>query len=192
MRDVRYLQMGESEKRNIRESYDTLGGRLYDLRYKSEQESKYAKILKCVKLTSHDTVLDIGCGTGMFLLRLEVQSVGSDISPALVSRAHSRLKRKLKKSLVLSDAEILPFRSNIFDTVFAVTFIQNVADPEKSLVEMSRVSRESATIVVTALKRAFTVEKIKEILVKSNLQLNCIIRDDSLKDWIALTNSRVK
>ena len=60
------------------------------------------------------------------------------------------------------------------------------------MVEMSRVSRESATIVVTALKRAFTVEKIKEILVKSNLQLNCIIRDDSLKDWIALTNSRVK
>jgi len=184
--------MGESEKRNIRGSYDTLGGRLYDLRYKSEQESKYAKILKCVKLTSHDTVLDIGCGTGLFLLRLEVQSVGLDISPALVSRAHSRLKRKLKKSLVLSDAEILPFRSNIFDTVFAVTFIQNVADPEKSLVEMSRVSRESATIVVTALKRAFTVEKIKEILVKSNLQLNCIIRDDSLNDWIAFTNSRVK
>ena len=89
--------MGESEKRNIRGSYDTLGGRLYDLRYKSEQESKYAKILKCVKLTSHDTVLDIGCGTGLFLLRLEVQSVGLDISPALVSRAHSRLKRKLKK-----------------------------------------------------------------------------------------------
>jgi len=190
MLNTRYLQMGEPDKNQIRESYNTLGGRLYDLRYESEQKLKYEIILRYVKINSADMVLDIGCGTGLFLQKLDVQCVGLDISPALVSGARLRLEWSPTKSLVLSDADFLPFRSHIFNKVFAITLIQNIADPEKSMSEMMRVAFDSATIIVTALKRAFTAEKFKEKIMKSDIQLNRLIDDESIKDWIVLASSQ--
>jgi ubiquinone/menaquinone biosynthesis C-methylase UbiE len=112
--------MDRSSKREVAKAYDALGGRIYDLRYTQEQESKYSLLLRRVKPEASDVTLDVGCGTGMLLERLNSNNVGLDISPVLLSAARSRIGSRLTNGLVLSDAENLPFRDAMFNKVYSV------------------------------------------------------------------------
>lgn len=173
------------EKRRIRESYDILGGRLYNTRYRLEQLAKYHVILEHTTPNVADLVLDDGCGTGLLLERLQSHAVGVDLSHILLSAAHSRLKNIRRTHLVQSDADRLPFRSYVFDKVFAVTLIQNTPEPEHSLREIKRVTQGSSEVVVTALKKSFTIRAFRQLLEASGLTLRFFIKGEDLKDWIA-------
>jgi len=174
------------EKQRIRESYDALGGRLYDDRYRLEQEAKYDEILRHATTTTHDLVLDDGCGTGLLLERLQCHRVGVDLSHNLLSMAHSRLKEGGQTYLIQADADHLPFRDQVFDKAFAVTLIQNTPDPEHALKEMRRVAQVGSEVIVTALKKSFTLRGFRQLLASSGLTLKSFVGVDELKDWIAL------
>ncbi|RLI10699.1 hypothetical protein DRO42_00290 [Candidatus Bathyarchaeota archaeon] len=176
--------MHAEDKRQIRESYDNLGGELYDLRYRLEQEAKYDAILRHVASSAGDIVLDDGCGTGLLLERLETPAVGLDLAGGLLSMARSRLRNRQRVHLIQADAERLPFRGGVFDKVFAVTLIQNT-EPRRTLAEIRRVARSGSEVVVTALKKAFTFSVFEQLLNASGLTPRSIVRDDGVKDWIA-------
>ena len=179
--------MQAGEKRSIRESYDALGGRLYDDRYRLEQAAKYDEIFRRVTPSIDDIVLDDGCGTGLLLERLESHAAGVDLSHGLLSTAYSRLKNRGRTHLIQADADQLPFRDRIFDKVFAVTLIQNAPDPEHALMELRRVARAGSEVIVTALKKSFTLEGFKQLLDVSGLAIRHLVPDEALKDWLAFT-----
>ena len=179
--------MHDRGKRRIRESYDSLGGKLYDIRYQIEQDVKYDVILRRSPPSLEKIVLDDGCGTGLLLERLGNTCVGVDLSHHLLSKARSRLRKRRRIHLIQADADLLPFRDQVFGEVFAVTLIQNTPNPEHSLSEMRRVARAGSEVVVTALKKAFTLQGLKQLLEASGLALTSIIQDEELKDWIAFT-----
>ena len=179
--------MQAGEKRNIRESYDALGGRLYDKRYRLEQAAKYDEILRRVTPSIDDIVLDDGCGTGLLLERLQSHAVGVDLSHGLLSTAYSRLKNRSRIRLIQADADQLPFRDRIFDKVFAVTLIQNTPEPEQALMELRRVARAGSEVIVTALKKSFTLQGFKQLLNVSGLAIRHLVPDEALKDWLAFT-----
>ena len=87
-------------KREIRDSYDNLGGRLYDLRYGAEQREKYETILAEVEVKQHEIILDNGCGTGLLLEYLSATAVGLDISSSLLSKALTRIRDTYDKHLI--------------------------------------------------------------------------------------------
>lgn len=180
--------MGSNKKKEIREFYDQLGGRLYDIRYRDEQKIKYGKLLNMIHLKPHYLILDDGCGTGLLMKSLKTYAVGIDISKNLIFTARKRLKRRNYASLIISDAEELPIRSNIFDIVFSVTLLQNLDDSVKSLKEMRRVVKEEGKIIVTALKKAFNEFIFKKLLESACLKINEIVLDDAF-DWMALISS---
>lgn len=177
--------MEAEDKRAVRESYDTLGGRLYDVRYRLEQVAKYDEILRHITLLPYDIVLDDGCGTGLLLEMLETHAVGVDLSCSLLSTACSRLKNGRRIHLIQADADQLPFRGGVFDKVFAVTLIQNTPEAEQTLKEMRRVAQASSEVAITALKKSFTLQGFKQLLNASGLTLRSLVQDEELKDWIA-------
>lgn len=175
------------DKRIVRESYDTLGGRLYDERYRLEQTAKYDEILRHAKPSGGDIVLDDGCGTGLLLERLPSHAVGIDLSRSLLSTALSRLRKGLRAHLIQADADMLPIRDRIFDRVFAVTLIQNTPEPKRALREIKRVARLDAVIIITALKKSFTPHSFKRLLNDSGIAAKLIIPVEKLTDWLAFT-----
>jgi ubiquinone/menaquinone biosynthesis C-methylase UbiE len=174
--------MKPPDKREVRENYDELGGGLYDLRYEEEQARKYDAAVLLTLPRGGDLLLDNGCGTGMFLKRIDSPCVGLDLTAGLLRAA----RRKLKPGhhLVQGDSEHLPFRAGVFHGVYAVTLIQNLPDKELAVSEMRRVSRAHATVFITALKAAFSREYLPVLLEGIGFAKVEFVGDAGTNDWI--------
>jgi len=170
------------DKREVKANYNELGGGLYDLRYREEQNRKYDAALLTSQPRGNDLLLDDGCGTGMLMSRLESSSVGLDLTPSLIEVA----KRKLREShhLILGDAEHLPIRSCVFDGVYAITLIQNTPDRIRAVSEISRVARSGGRVLVTALKVVFDRDFLIDLVEDVGLENVSSIGDAGTNDWI--------
>ena len=138
---------------------------MYNMRYAEEQEAKYEATLAKLKPTG--LVLDIGCGTGLLFnyISLEPESVvGIDVSKKLLQQAKQNAKKLRTVHVVQADADHLPFRDSGVDTVFAFTMLQNMPKPPETLKEIYRVMRRDAFIVVTGLKKVFSLQNLGELL----------------------------
>jgi ubiquinone/menaquinone biosynthesis C-methylase UbiE len=95
-------------------------------------------------------VLDAGCGSGRFtslLAERAALAVGVDADPDMLRIA---LARHLA-SLVLGDVHELPFPSECFDAVVAVTVCEFSRHPQRVVDELARVTRHRGRIVLGAL-----------------------------------------
>ena len=141
-------------KRELSLLYDRTSS-LYDRRYSGIQLGKYLRLLP--HLPGEGRVLDVGCGTGLFLERLGkgCEAVGLDLSPGMLRRAR---KRNPGVPLILGDAEHLPFRAGSFSAVFSFTVLQNLPHPLLALREMARVVRAGGKVVVSTLRHKHGAE----------------------------------
>lgn len=97
-------------------------------------------------------LLDIGCGTGIFLEffwsgGFEVSGV--DKSPDMLARAREKMGGKV--NLHLAQAEHLPFDNREFDYASLMTVLEFTDDPALVLREAARVTRKG--VLVTFLNR---------------------------------------
>jgi len=180
-----------TSKREIKDSYDNLGGRLYDLRYGAEQRDKYEAILAEVEVSEREIVLDNGCGTGLLLEYLSATAVGLDISSSLLSKALTRIRDIYDKHLIQGDAENLPMRDHVFGRVFAITLIQNTPNRTRALEEISRVGHKDARVVVTALKKSFSEEAFRHVIESAGFMIMNFINDEKLSDIIAILSLKI-
>jgi SAM-dependent methyltransferase len=98
---------------------------------------------------SPQRVLEVGCGTGIFMEWLAQkghQVTGIDPSPAMLDLARRRLPHRV--SLDRGFAEDLPYEDNAFDSVFLITTLEFVNDPQKALREAFRVARRHVLLGV--------------------------------------------
>jgi len=162
----------------------------YDAQYAEEQKAKIEAALNCIKLCGHDLILDCGCGTGLLFEHVAEEAemvVGLDISRRILAEAKRRAKTFGNVSLVLADADYTPFRDEVFSHVFAITLLQNMPNPVKTLMEICRVAEKNACIVVTGLKKKFSLKEFKNLLLKPSLSLIEILDgDERLKCYVAI------
>ena len=59
--------------------------------------------------------------------------------------------------------------------------------PLETLSEIKRNTKQGAAIVVTGLKKAFSLEAFKELLHDAGLQVVSLNDDDALKCYVAVT-----
>jgi SAM-dependent methyltransferase len=116
------------------------------------QEPAYAaykaRIGKLLSPVEGGTYLDVGAGTGDDALalaeRYSVRVVGVDSSETMVEEA---LKRGLAETQV-ADARALPFPDAAFDGCWADRVFQHLADPQRALSELVRVTKPGGRVVV--------------------------------------------
>ncbi|UWG47156.1 SAM-dependent methyltransferase [Halanaeroarchaeum sp. HSR-CO] len=91
-----------------------------------------------LELSSHDRILDVGCGTGELSRVLQEESaatvVGIDADRALLEHAEGA------DELVQGDAVRLPFADDAFDLVVCQALLINLPDPLAAVREFARVS----------------------------------------------------
>lgn len=98
----------------------------------------YPKISKPLK----GLVLDVGCGIGDYL-EFRKNTIGVDINPFLVEICKNK---KLNSKLMQGD--ILPFQANKFDGVILDNVLEHIENPEKIILEIRRVLKNSHFLVV--------------------------------------------
>jgi len=162
---------------------------VYDAQYSEEQEAKIEAALNSLKLRKNDAVLDAGCGTGLLFPRIAktVRLVlGLDLSSRILQEAKKRTKQLPNVALLRADADQTPFQNQTFDTVFAVTLLQNTPDPLLTLEEIKRVSKNQAAIVATGLKKQFTQESFTNLLHRAKLSIRGLETDEKLRGYVAV------
>jgi ubiquinone/menaquinone biosynthesis C-methylase UbiE len=177
-----------NQKRRIMRRYD-LTARMYDERYAEEQAAKYQAALEHLNITSHSTVLDVGCGTGLFFSSIAAEAqtvVGADISRSLLLHAKKRARSFRNVHLVQADADHLPFSDKQFSVVFAFTVLQNMPKPLETLNELKRNAKRDAHVVVSGLKKAFSLENFSALLQEAGLQVVSLPDDEALKCHVAV------
>ena len=158
-------------KRGTIEHYDRLAS-IYDSLYGEEQSIKIGLALRNIKVRSDDLLLDIGCGTGIlmeFVTSMIRHYVGLDLAKKTLKIAAERSRRlrvKSKVSLIRADADYLPFRDGSFSIIFALTLLQNIPEPSRTLTEILRVAKDKSQIVITGLKKSFTKKEFDELICK--------------------------
>jgi ubiquinone/menaquinone biosynthesis C-methylase UbiE len=161
---------------------------MYEMRYAEEQAAKYQAALEHLNINGR-RVLDVGCGTGLLFNQItnEAQTVvGVDLSSKLLHKAKNRA-RNHKVHLVQADADHLPFTSSHFNVVFAFTVLQNMPKPAETLNEIKRNAKPDAFIVVTGLKKVFSLEAFQALLQNAGLQVTALEGADPLKCYVAVT-----
>ncbi len=171
-------------KRSVKRRYDSTAD-VYDQRYADEQERKYQAAL--ADISARGTILDVGCGTGLFFryVQPEVEEVvGIDLSGQLLRRARDRAKTFGNVSLVQADADHLPFDDCKFNAVFAFTVIQNLSKPLATLKEIHRAAAKGSDIIVTGLKKSFSLENLEQLLKDADLRLVLVRSDEKLACYV--------
>jgi ubiquinone/menaquinone biosynthesis C-methylase UbiE len=176
------------KKKEIDTSYN-IDSDSYDLQYFDEQLEKYQIITESIRFTKDEIILDVGCGTGLYIINLiDLKKIphiiiGLDISKQMLQKSVRRCKSYKEVNFILGDAHNLPFRKNSFDKIFAFTVIQNLSNPIDAIKEFTRVAKENSSIVITTHKKTFTEVRFVEMIEKT--YLNYQIIENKTKDHIA-------
>lgn len=162
---------------------------VYDTQYFEEQEAKFNTVLHSLRLPHKSRVVDVGCGTGLITNRLVERAeliVGVDFSRRLLQEARKKARSHQRVFLVLADADNLPFADHVFDMVLAITLLQNMPNPRSTLDEINRISKQTAPIVVTGLKKRFAEEDFAEMLKDADLTIDALKPDDKNREYVCI------
>jgi len=156
-------------------------GNFYDVvwtEYLPEYEASenHWKIFYSPQEVQGKSVLDAGCGTGIFSIifarNRAARVLGIDISEGSLETA-----RSLKKKFNLANADFqkqdmlkLPFADETFDIVWAWGTVHHTTDPLGAVTELNRVLKKGGSLllaVYTRTKLTFLHEIIRKTLVRT-------------------------
>jgi SAM-dependent methyltransferase len=108
----------------------------------------YKNVLNQLQLSDELSLLDAGCGSGLFSsLAIEsgAEVTGIDAAPGLLELAR---RRNPQNNFMEEDLEDLPFPEDSFDVVTGFNSFQYAGDFEKALLEAKRVLRPGGQLVI--------------------------------------------
>lgn len=149
------------------------GGYVYDGRWRSVAR----EMARHYGLKPGDRVLDVGCGKAFLLYELTREVEGLEVAGLDVSRyALGEAKEAVSPFLVEGSAVDLPWPDRSFDLVLSINTLHNlhVPDLERAVVEMERVARRDAYLVVESYRN----EREKANLLYWQLTCECFFTPD--------------
>jgi ubiquinone/menaquinone biosynthesis C-methylase UbiE len=145
-------------------------------------------------VSSHSIILDVGCGTGLFFTCIAEKAkmvVGIDVSSRLLAKAKQRARNICNVHLVRGDVDHLPFKTYSFNIVSAFTVLQNMPKPLITLTEIKRTTKPKGSIVVTGLKKTFSLNTFSRLIKKADLSLSSIRDGDFLRCYLAFCSPKI-
>ncbi len=134
--------------------------------YQQPRVDLAARVLDLAAPAPGDTVVDAGCGNGMYLAELarrgaRCRVLGADLSVGMVTAARDRLAAAAgpgaragagladgTMALAGADATALPLRDGTADVALAAHMLYHVPEPADALRELRRVTRPGGRVVI--------------------------------------------
>jgi SAM-dependent methyltransferase len=121
------------------------------LRQAQWTQATRSQLYRRANLLRAERVLDVGCGTGALTAELarrtRGEAIGLDIDPEMVAFAQQYAPDVRFEQ---GDALDLPYPNDHFDVVCCHFLLLWVADPERAVCEMARVTRAGGSVLVCA------------------------------------------
>lgn len=101
-------------------------------------------VVKTIRPLNIDSVLDVGCGEGFTLARLQKEKIGKSFEGIEYDESAIELGKKLYPRLEITKGDIykLPFKDNSFDLVVCTEVLEHLEHPKKAYKELIRVSKK--------------------------------------------------
>ncbi len=144
--------MRSEDNAGLVEWYDKLA-RGYDELYAQEQAVKYAAALEFIGDRRFDVILDVACGTGLFLDKLRTLCrlvVGVDVSRGMLEKAKKSAGGNV--CLVRADCARLPLMNEMADCIFTISLLKAGRQLEGQVSEMARVVGREGLVVGTMFR----------------------------------------
>jgi len=110
------------------------------------------EIVNIIIKKKYHSIIDIGCGDGIFLNEIEKKFqnsntlfVGVDISEKRLIRTRKRTSAKLCNA----DAENLPFKEQKFEMTICSEVLEHVISPENVIKELSRITKYGRDLIIS-------------------------------------------
>ncbi|GAF77371.1 unnamed protein product [marine sediment metagenome] len=122
-------------------------------------------VLSKLQDKKYDSLLDIGCGSGIFLKELanrcnNLNAIDTHRKMNLVK--DMTFKENIEANLVEASVMDLPYASETFDCIISVSVLEHIKELDRALNEIRRVAKNDAVIVL-----GFPVKnKITEIILR--------------------------
>ncbi|MBW2062198.1 MAG: class I SAM-dependent methyltransferase [Deltaproteobacteria bacterium] len=126
-------------------------------------------VLRLVRPQARERLLDVGCGTGLYLEVFYEQGLNvTGLEPSAVMLDLARKRMGHRAALVPGRAENLPFEDNEFDVVILITCLEFLDDPEAALAEAMRVAQSRVFVgVLNSFSLTALARRIKGLVKDS-------------------------
>lgn len=123
--------------------------------YTNVDVDKYYSRYLLVDIEKNSCILDIGCGIGLFLQKLNTTIdnaliVGIDVNTYALSYAHKIVP---SAHLIRAVADKLPFLKKKFNAIFALDLIEHLKNPSDFLKEVHRVLSDNGSLTLSTPDR---------------------------------------
>ncbi len=173
--------MSASGQKKIQEHYDTIAD-VYDHHYDKPRGRCYHTHISTYimsVLPKGGILLDIGCGTGLFVERYinaGGSAIGLDISSNMIQKAR---RRCMACDYTLGTGEKIPFCDNSFDAVSSLLVFSYVKNPETMLNEAYRVLKPGGKIAICTLGKKLLTRGILAIYqISEKMKVNHVVMKD--------------
>lgn len=118
-------------------------------------------VVKATKPLNIDSVLDVGCGEGFTLARLQKEKIGESFEGIEYDERAIELGNKLYPRLTIEKGDIykLPYKDNSFDLVVCTEVLEHLDNPRKAYKELIRVSKKYILLSVPN-EPFFTIQRM--------------------------------
>jgi uncharacterized protein (TIRG00374 family) len=148
----------DTNRENLLDHYNSIDGDIDEKAYNSDlctqryfQRRRTATIKSMLNAQNTEIILDIGCGSGVQLRALGMDSphlmIGMDLNRSALLFAKG--KDIPDTEFLIADAEQLPFKAGTVDRIIGAEIIEHLHEPEKMIAESQRVLADGGKIVIS-------------------------------------------
>lgn len=116
-----------------------------------------------------ESLIDIGCGYGKYLLYFKNQKkikfcLGLDLKKKAIHSTKRLFRKKgIDVSLIIGDAQNLPFEDSVFDIAFSTDMVEHLSNKSRGIQEIVRVSKDKVVVCVPNRLNPIDMSRIAEV-----------------------------
>ena len=142
-------------------------------------DARLATVLEEVVRLRPASLLDVACGYGAFLSAVRARLPGTMLSGCDIVQDGVDATRALGIDAVVANVEKgLPYDDESFDCIFFGEVIEHLVDPDRAVLELSRVLRRGGVLIVTTpnlaswFNRILLLAGIQPVFTETSLHVN--------------------
>lgn len=158
-------------------------------------------VIPLLDLKDDDTILDVACGTGIFIETLKekyknIKITGIDFAQNMIDKA---MKKFPDTDFIVTDVVSLPFENNTFNKVMCLNAFPHFEDKNKAVKEINRVLKKNGLFILAHTNSKLNIDThhrnlgglIAEDMLPCNETIRLMLNDNGFKNIIFLDTEDV-